>query len=238
MSLSPMQEILILLEDEKEVPLFRLNRWGRPARGALAKLKNLKWAEKFKKDDGEICYRISDKGERYFDETLTVLKNKGKWDKKWHLVMFDIPENQRAIRDRLRRQLNHLGLGILQASVWISPTDISEQIEKIRQKLKLSFSQLKYFAVSAKAYFNDQVISKAWNLPDVNESLEKFIKEAQWMLKSMGKGNGDRFKAKKLIFEYALILKKGPVLPPEFIIQNETRKNVHEIYLKLRKFVV
>lgn len=238
MSLSPMQEILILLEDEKEVPLFRLNRWGRPARGALAKLKNLKWAEKFRNSESEIYYRISEKGENYFDETLNILKNKGKWDKKWHLVMFDIPENQRAVRDRLRRQLNNWGLGILQASVWISPMDISEPIEKIRKKLDLSFSQLKYFAVSANPHFNDQVISKAWNLPEVNEALEKFIKESQWTLKSMGKGNGDRFKAKKLIFEYALILKKGPVLPPEFISQNEIRKKAHEIYLKLRKFVV
>ena len=38
MALTPLQEIFVLLEDEKEVPLFRLNRWGKQARGVIGKL--------------------------------------------------------------------------------------------------------------------------------------------------------------------------------------------------------
>lgn len=237
MSLTTMQEILILLEDEKQVPLFRLNRWGRSSRGALSKLKSLKYAEKIEIDK-DIYYQISPKGEEYFDDVLSILKNSNSWDKKWRLVMFDIPENQRAVRDRLRRSLNNLSLGILQASVWISPVDVSEKIEKIKDRLKLTTQQLKYFEVSSLPNINTQIINKAWNLPDVNEALEKFAKEALWSLKSMGKGNGDRYNAKKLIFEYAIILKNGPILPLDFIEQNEIRKKTHEIYLKLRQFIV
>ena len=70
MSLSTMQEILVLLEDEKCVPLYRLNRWGRPARGVLAKLKNLDYAKKITTDN-EICYQITDKGKRVLVEKMS-----------------------------------------------------------------------------------------------------------------------------------------------------------------------
>lgn len=236
MALSTMQEILILLEDEKFVPLYRLNRWGRPARGSLAKLKNLDWAKKEKKD-GEIFYRITEKGERYFDDTLNILKEKDAWDNKWRLVIFDIPESNRGIRDKLRRALNSMGMGILQGSVWISTSDIKNKIDAIAEKLNL-VKNIKYFEVTSSQSLNKQIIEKAWNLPEINLNLEKFIKEGERALKTMGKGNGDRFKAKALIFDYALILKKDPKLPKEFIEQNQIRKDANEIYLKLRDYVV
>lgn len=230
-----MQEILILLEDEKQVPLFRLNRWGRSARGSLAKLKNLGYAEKIKNDE-EDGYKITPKGEKFFDNTLLVLKDNKKWDNKWHLVMFDIPEKDRGTRDKLRRALDNLGMGILQGSVWISATNIKDEVLKIGEKLKLG-SALRYFEVTSTPSLNQQIIAKAWNLPEINLTLEKFIKTAQHTLKSMGKGNGDRFNAKKLIFDYALILKKDPKLPKEFVEKNELRARAREIYLKLRTYI-
>lgn len=236
MSLSTMQEIFILLENEKEVPFYRLKRWGRPARGSLAKLKNLELIEKVKKEN-EIIYQITTKGEEYIDDILKVLKNKNTWDKKWRMVMFEIPESNRALRDKLRRHLTNLGLGLLQASVWISPQDIKEKIEEINIKFSLG-NQLKFFEVNATPKLNQQIIEKSWNIPAINDELEKFIKDAQWSLKAMGKGNGDHFNARKLIFEYALILKKGPILPMEFLVQNEIRKKAHETYLKLRRYAV
>jgi len=236
MALSVMQEIFILLEDEKEVPIFRLTRWGRPARGALAKLKNLGLVEKTKVNN-ETFYRITDKGEQYLDSVLSTLKFKNSWDKKWRLVIFDIPESRRATRDKLRRALTALGMGLLQSSVWISPQDIKSEIEALEKKYKL-LQQLKFFEVSSTAQLDQQIIEKAWKAEAINDSLEKFIKEANWSLKAMGKGNGDRFNAKKLIFEYALILKKGPILPIEFIEQNTIRKQAHEVYLRLRQHAI
>ena len=236
MSLSTMQEIFVLLEDEKEVPFFRLKRWGRPARGALAKLKNMGFAEKSTIKD-ETIYKITEKGELYFDEVLEPIRAKNHWDKKWRMVMFEIPESNRALRDKLRRQLSNLGLGLLQASVWISPLDIKEKIDKISEELELG-TQLKFFEVNSTPNLDQQIIEKSWNIPALNESLELFVKEAQWALKAMGKGNGDRYNAKKLIFDYAFILKKGPILPGEFIEHNEMRKKSHETYLKLRRYAV
>ena len=236
MSLSTMQEIFILLEDEREVPYYRLKRWGRPARGALAKLKSLGLVDKTI-TNSETFYTITKAGEEYADDVLGLLKTKKGWDKKWRLIMFEIPETQRALRDKLRRKLTSLGLGILQSSVWITPNDIKNEIEEIRNSFDLG-SQLKYFEVSATPTLNQQIIEKSWNIPAINLELERFVKDATWAMKAMGKGNGDRFNAKKLVFEYALILKSGPVLPPEFIEKNEVRKKAQDAYFKLREYIV
>ena len=231
-----MQEILVLLEDEKQVPMYRLNRWGRPARGALAKMKSLGYVTKIK-DGDEDFYKITEKGEAFFDKSLAPLKDNAKWDMKWRLVMFDIPETERGNRDKLRRALTDIGLGILQASVWISSIDIKTDIDKITKNLNLG-SSIKFFEVTSTPSLNRQIINKAWNLPEINLSLERFIKESERALKGMGKGNGDRYNAKKLIFEYATILKKDPKLPLEFVEQDELRKSARETYLKLRKRIV
>lgn len=233
MALSPMQEILILLEDEKVVPFFRLNRWGRPARGALSKLKNLGFTVK-EVNGKDVSYRITLKGEKYFDDTLLTLKQNDKWDKKWRLVMFNIPENKRPLRDKLRRALESLGLGLLQSSVWISSYDIKEKVEAIAKRLKLE-DNIKYFEVLSNPGLDKQIIDKSWDLPKLNLEYERFIQNANIALKRMGKGNGDRYNSKKLVFEYALILKKDPKLPLEFIGQNDLRGRANEIYLKLRK---
>ena len=42
------------------------------------------------------------------------------WDKKWRIVVFDIPEKQRGARDSLRTYLKKLDFYELQKSIFIS----------------------------------------------------------------------------------------------------------------------
>lgn len=236
MSLSPLQEIFILLEDEKKVPLYRLNRWGRQTRGVLGKLKKSEWVEKITENE-EIFYQITPKGEKSVDKYLKPLKQTGKWDGKWRLVMFDIPEVNRDIRDRLRRSLSNLGLGILQASVWISPNDIKDEINEITKKLDLGNS-IKYFEVTRNNNLDKTIIEKSWNLPELESNYIQFIRKADKILTNIGKDPNARFTAKKLIFEYALILQKDPILPSEFRKNDNLRQKADELYLKLRDIIV
>ncbi len=54
-------------------------------------------------------------------------------DGKWVMVIFDVPEKNRRSRDLLRSILNNLGFKLYQKSVWISPYDVSEKLEKALQ---------------------------------------------------------------------------------------------------------
>src|SRR6266581_1746092 len=43
------------------------------------------------------------------------------WDRKWRLLIFDLPASQMELRQRLWRWLRSQRFGYLQQSVWISP---------------------------------------------------------------------------------------------------------------------
>lgn len=54
-----------------------------------------------------------------------------KWDKKWRLVFFDIPEEKKTGRDALTRKLKELGFRQLQKSAWIYPYPCRQEIETV-----------------------------------------------------------------------------------------------------------
>ncbi|MBI4059665.1 CRISPR-associated endonuclease Cas2 [Candidatus Giovannonibacteria bacterium] len=64
---------------------------------------------------------------RYQFQNLELQKPK-RWDKKWRLVLFDIPEAKKKIRDALRRKLKDLGFHEFQKSVFVCPYPCRDEI--------------------------------------------------------------------------------------------------------------
>lgn len=54
-----------------------------------------------------------------------------KWDGKWRIVIYDIPESHKQSRQRLTKTLHSLGCFQLQKSTWISPFPCRNEIEII-----------------------------------------------------------------------------------------------------------
>ena len=59
------------------------------------------------------------------------------WDQKWRIVLFDIPEHEREVRNALRDHLTRLGLRKLQQSVGITPFDCKNEIDFIVELLDI-----------------------------------------------------------------------------------------------------
>lgn len=59
------------------------------------------------------------------------IKKPVQWDKKWRVVMFDIPEKLRRLRDSLRIHFKEIGLIELQKSVFVYPYPCNKEIEFI-----------------------------------------------------------------------------------------------------------
>lgn len=59
------------------------------------------------------------------------IKPPKKWDKKWRIVIFDIPDNKKAARNILREKLKNLGFIFLQESVFIFPFECKKEIDYI-----------------------------------------------------------------------------------------------------------
>lgn len=61
-----------------------------------------------------------------------------KWDKKWRLVFFDIPESRRTARNALSLKLNRLGFRKLQKSAWIHPFPCLQAVEIVVDEYKVA----------------------------------------------------------------------------------------------------
>ena len=84
-----------------------------------------------------------------------------RWDKKWRLVIFDVPESKRAVRDKIRGLLTTVGFLRLQNSVWVYPHDCEELITLIKADLRVGKDVLYVIAASIE---NDVALQKYFEL--------------------------------------------------------------------------
>ncbi len=106
--------------------------------------------------NGDI--RITNKGRSYLARQFKIGKPK-RWDKKWRVVIFDIPEKYRYARDNVRISLQNIGFKKIQNSVWVYPHNCEQFISLLRSDLEIS-NNLLYMIVdtiedddSLKKYF-------------------------------------------------------------------------------------
>ncbi len=92
-------------------------------------------------NEGELRVVITEKGrERLTRSDFRDLKilTPEIWDGRWRLVLFDIAESNRKIRDALRGKLKALGFYKLQKSAWAYPYSCNYEMEIIRQVYRIS----------------------------------------------------------------------------------------------------
>jgi len=68
---------------------------------------------------------------------LKTTDKKKRKDGKWQMVIFDIPERKRALRDLFRKTLEILGYKMLQQSIWVCPYEVSKETEGIIRKYSI-----------------------------------------------------------------------------------------------------
>lgn len=104
-------------------------RFNYQAKSALGRLA-AKGLVTFVEEDGKRFARITEKGELILqmESEKTAIMKKRKWDRRWRVVIFDIPERRKNIRDRLRLFMNEYGFVRIQDSVWIYPYDCEDLI--------------------------------------------------------------------------------------------------------------
>jgi hypothetical protein len=60
-----------------------------------------------------------------------------KWDKKWRIIIFDIKEEKKYLRDKVRNTLISIGFIKLQKSVWVFPYDCEDLITLIKADFEI-----------------------------------------------------------------------------------------------------
>lgn len=85
-------------------------------------------------EDKDLLIKLTDEGK----QILFLLEpEESKWDGKWRIVVFDVPEEKRLVRDLFRRNLKKWGFKPLQKSTWISQKHVTEKLVSYVKFLKI-----------------------------------------------------------------------------------------------------
>ncbi len=125
---TPGQRARVLQETQKEWEKVNEESLRRAING-LYRNKLIDWNEKA---DGKITIKLNDLGKQrvlgYNLEEIKVKKPK-KWDGKWRMVLFDIPNSKKKVREALRFHLRRLGFYPYQKSVFIHPFPCLDEVD-------------------------------------------------------------------------------------------------------------
>ncbi|MDP4001329.1 MAG: hypothetical protein Q8P83_03750 [bacterium] len=93
-------------------------------------------------------------------EKLTLPRPK-KWDGKWRLFSFDIPEEFRNARNMMRRKIKALGCYNIQRSLFVYPYDCMKELQQVADHYKVG----KYTVFGEVTYIDvDKQLRKFFNL--------------------------------------------------------------------------
>lgn len=204
--------------DEKIQKIFdlSLNQKTRGTLSGLIKEETIKKEGNIGNNSGVIpnTYKLTDKG---FSELCLEFPFfrflREKWDGKWRIISYEIPEKKREIRDRLRREMQGWGLGPWHRSFWLTPHPILPTLKILTsQKEEEKYIQ----AFEADHTFGDRefLIEKVWGKSNLDKSYRELFKKWHEILSS---GEEKIDKLRKVIGEYIEILRQDPGLPKELI---------------------
>jgi DNA-binding transcriptional regulator PaaX len=120
---------------------FLKHRYTKPQLTRAAyRLRKLRLVKVVRRDDGHTHVELTQAGKRTalryaLDEI--ELEKPYRWDGRWYMVLFDIPNEFRVARNTLRTRLKRLGLLPLQESVWVTPYPCREEIRFLAQMLNI-----------------------------------------------------------------------------------------------------
>lgn len=104
-----------------------------------------------KRDGHDVRIALTKEGRKlagkYQIDDLSIPRPE-KWDKKWRLIVFDIPATSNIIRDVFRGKLKEFGFYQLQKSTWIYPFECKEEIKLLREFLGADRKQIQVLEVS------------------------------------------------------------------------------------------
>lgn len=178
---------------------------------------------------GRVCLKLTSPGRSKFERLFPLAKLASKkWDGNWRVVIFDIEEKEKTLRNSLRRKLLSLGFGKLQESVYVTPLDVLVDLKEFLRNEKLYGRVLVFEARELLGSDPKIVANFIWRLEELNKKYEELIGEAEAFDKGGSGGGKEKFKEK--LFQ---LLLTDPVLPREFLPEDWAGEKARGLITKL-----
>jgi phenylacetic acid degradation operon negative regulatory protein len=97
------------------------------------------------------------------------------WDGQWRMVMFDLPEKNRALRNSLRNELRAARFGCLQGSVWLTPDPVDSELGKFMEKCGEACRTILFFSGRPCDGASDaDLVKSAWNFTAIDAAYRDY----------------------------------------------------------------
>ncbi len=142
-----------------------------------------------------------------------------RWNKWWYILMFDVPESQRAYRDTLRGFLKKRRFGCLQKSVWVTPRDVRADYDDLNRAACVDSVAFLFESRTVLGFGDQSVVQEAWDFKTINLLQEQYLLFADENLNRLKQVTVTENGISQLIrmdnLAYAQAMSGDPLLPKE-----------------------
>lgn len=192
---------------------------------------------------GLVAYRdgtrrvleLTDLGEHEIARSLKPEKFwKRKWNGIWDVLVYDVPEMERSIRDNLRGFLKRLRMGCLQRSVWVSPDDVRPEYDDLVRTVDIQFVSYLFESRTVLMREASDVVNSAWNWDRIDRIQGRYIRiyeQNLWVVQE-NKLSGDELcaVAREEVKAYASAMEEDPLLPNQLLPNGYLGTKVHDLH--------
>jgi phenylacetic acid degradation operon negative regulatory protein len=136
----------------------------------LQRLEKQQWIERSPGNHGDRLHRLTETGRfRALGGRDPEACWNRRWDGRWRLVLFDVPEVHAVDRQRLRLYLRSRGFGCLQNSVWITPHSVNEERARLADGPVNVGTLILLDARPCAGETDAQIVAGAWDFAGLNQ---------------------------------------------------------------------
>lgn len=205
------------------------------ARVTLSRMRREGWLDS--KRVGRLSwYGLTDRGWRLLDTGRDRIFNRRHlgWDGDWQLVIYQVPESERAVRERLRNTLDWLGFGALAPSTWVSAHDRSADLQQAMCDRGID-ARLDSFTSRTGSIDTDRALAaRCWDLDGLHKGYLDFVNSYEPRLDDYT-GYQDQVcfvERVRLVNAYRKFPFVDPDLPEELLPHDWAGTQAHAVFLQ------
>ncbi len=159
-----------------------------------------------------------------------------KWNQIWYMLVYDVPEIDRAYRDVLRRFLKQERLGCLQQSVWITPHYIRPQFDDLVKAAAVDSFAFLFESRTVLGLPSRKVVEQAWNMDRLLSIQQCYCDTMQENLNRMSEGcDSDELGAlmRMALQAFHTAFVEDPLLPSILLPRSYLGKQAWQLHCQL-----
>jgi len=158
---------------------------GQAVRSAVSRMCRAGFLQ-VRRTSGGSYYSLAQSGYELLSKgTERIFQRKNdSWDGTWNIVKYSVPERMREARDRLRLELGWLGYGALSEATWISPHDLTAEVEELARRIEVRDHIYLFHVRHQGSTQPSDVVARCRDIDRIHQKYASFIGECRPKLES------------------------------------------------------